>query len=172
MAQTEDVLRRVQETLGQLQSLMGEVAKEDRLNRENKIAPADRVVSDANSIDLRSRLLAAQTMLSVAAARDKVFGPGYFFDPAWHMLLELYIASCLDGEISTSALCIASRSPQTTGLRWIAVLEKDGLINKRSDQFDKRRTFIELSKNGLIRVERTLDLMIASQKLLNSQIRA
>jgi DNA-binding MarR family transcriptional regulator len=39
--------------------------------------------------------------------------------------------------------------PATTALRWISALEREGLIQKRSDPLDGRRAYVSLSTKGL-----------------------
>lgn len=80
--------------------------------------------------------------------RREFFCSGLFSDPAWDILLELYSAFLEQRRISVSALCDASEVPSTTGLRWIAALESEGLLYKTSDPFDGRRIYVNLSRNG------------------------
>jgi DNA-binding MarR family transcriptional regulator len=109
-----------------------------------------------------ARFRRARSWIYLNDAREKAFGVDFFADPAWHMLLDLYVAYRQRGRVSVSSLSIASRGPPTTGLRWIAVLERYGLIERTDDPFDKRRIFVSLTADGLKRVERTLDTAIAS----------
>ncbi|WP_235982175.1 helix-turn-helix domain-containing protein [Novosphingobium aerophilum] len=71
-----------------------------------------------------------------------------FTDPAWDMLLDLFIARGRGRSISITSLCIAGCVPATTGLRWIELLVSNGLANRRADETDGRRTFIEISDTG------------------------
>lgn len=81
--------------------------------------------------------------------REATFGEGLFADPAWDMLLHLYATYLERRRVSISSLQIASTSPSTTALRWIARLEERQLIMRCPDQLDARRIFIELSSQGL-----------------------
>ena len=81
--------------------------------------------------------------------RGKMFPQHLFADPAWDMLLELYAAELAQLRLSTSTLCGAATVPQTTALRWINTLEKEGLVSRRSDPTDRRRFFIRLSSEGV-----------------------
>jgi DNA-binding MarR family transcriptional regulator len=81
--------------------------------------------------------------------RDRLFGKADLFgEPAWDMLLDLFIAAEEGKQISVSSLCIASSVPQTTALRWIAILEAEALIMRTPDPIDARRVFLSLSKSG------------------------
>lgn len=82
--------------------------------------------------------------------REKFFNPNYFSgEAAWNMILDLAVARFEGKRISITSACIASGSPPTTALRWISVLERDGIINRECDFDDKRRTFLHLSDKGM-----------------------
>lgn len=94
----------------------------------------------------------------IAAAREEVrrrtdrrlvLGPDMLAEPAWDMMLDLYLAQAVDRHVAVSSLCIASGVPTTTALRWIRILEKDGLLVRERDRDDARRSFVKLS--GLAR---------------------
>ena len=71
-----------------------------------------------------------------------------FAEPAWDMLLELYSADVEGCEVPTSSLCIASTAASTTALRYIEMLERTGLIERRPSPRDNRVTLIRLSAQG------------------------
>lgn len=89
-----------------------------------------------------------RAILRARARRARFLSPKLFADPAWDMLLELYAAGLDQTTISISSLCIASGVPATTALRWIGVLTAEGLIERRSDPFDRRRVFVSLSSEA------------------------
>lgn len=80
--------------------------------------------------------------------RDRFFLKGLFADPAWDMLLDLYVSEISGQKVSVSSLCIASNVPSTTALRWIASLDCEGLVERSSDSRDRRRYFISLTNKG------------------------
>jgi hypothetical protein len=88
-------------------------------------------------------------VIRARANRVKCFKADLFADPAWDMLLELYAAQLGSKKISVSSLCIAASVPATTALRWMNILEREGLVVRRSDPKDGRRTFVHLSSVGL-----------------------
>jgi DNA-binding MarR family transcriptional regulator len=89
-----------------------------------------------------------RSVLKARRQRAKFFRPDLFADPAWDMLLELYATLLCDRRICVSALCEASDVPPTTALRWIRKLETEGLLIRRTDPFDGRRVWVELSVSG------------------------
>lgn len=78
--------------------------------------------------------------------REKLFEkPDLFGEPAWDILVDLFIAAEEGKRISVSSLCIAAAAPPTTALRWISILENGGLIERTSDALDARRFYLALS---------------------------
>jgi DNA-binding MarR family transcriptional regulator len=72
-----------------------------------------------------------------------------FSDPAWDFLLSLYTYK-LSGERCTIAdISRMTGIAYTTALRWVAELEKAGLLVKSTDKNDRRLVLIELSAVGL-----------------------
>ncbi|KQU56922.1 hypothetical protein ASG67_17535 [Sphingomonas sp. Leaf339] len=79
-----------------------------------------------------------------------------FGEPAWDMLLYLYVQGSENAATSTTALCDASCSPGTTALRWIAKLTEVGLIERHIDDADRRRHHVRLTVAGVQRVKEML----------------
>ena len=76
------------------------------------------------------------------------FFEGLLADPAWDILLDLLRAQLENEQVSVTSLCIAAAVPPTTGLRWIKLLEETGLIERRPDERDRRRSFLAISEDG------------------------
>lgn len=98
-------------------------------------------------------------------AQLQAFGHKLVGNPAWDMLIDLFLAQEAGKSISVSSLCIASNAPQTTALRWIDVLEKIGLIARASDPHDKRRANLTLTPAGSNRVVSCLAQMQSGDAL-------
>lgn len=87
-------------------------------------------------------------MLKARRARADFFGAELFADPAWDILLELHASNLAHRRMSVTDVCNASDVPATTALRWIRTLERGGLLQRRQDPHDGRRTFIELTETA------------------------
>ncbi len=82
--------------------------------------------------------------------RAKIFGDSELFgEPAWDILLDLYIAQAEDKPVSVSSACIGSAAPPTTGLRWLGVLADHGLVEREHDPDDQRRVLVRLTDKAL-----------------------
>ena len=80
--------------------------------------------------------------------RNQEFGGDLFSDPAWDILLELFISAEKGAPVSATSLCLDANIPQTTLLRWIRTLSERGLIERNADADDARRVFVSLTEEG------------------------
>lgn len=114
-----------------------------------EISPAD-----LNALNSGARRQAFAEMARIAYAkrrkRTTIFGdPELFGEPAWDILLDLYIAQVEEKSVSVSSACIGSASPPTTGLRWLGVLADQGLLEREHDPQDQRRVLVRLTEKAL-----------------------
>lgn len=71
-----------------------------------------------------------------------------FAEPGWDMLLELFASAIEQKRVTIGGLCSASNVPQTTALRWIDVLLREGLVTRRPDPLDGRRIHMEITPSA------------------------
>lgn len=109
-------------------------------------APADEARRAFNTEELTLGI--AKRLYRDRRRRADVFDADLFGEPAWDMLLDLYIAACEDRQVSTTSACIGANVPVATGLRWIQLLENQGLIARKADQRDARRVWVSLTANA------------------------
>ncbi|MCK9543952.1 MAG: winged helix DNA-binding protein [Novosphingobium sp.] len=81
--------------------------------------------------------------------REKHLPAALFGEPAWDILLDLFIAAGDDKQVFVSSACLAAHVPQTTALRRIQMLEDLGLVERQGDAGDNRRTIVRLTADGL-----------------------
>jgi hypothetical protein len=106
----------------------------------------------------RRYLRLAQEAYTQRRKRSEVFSnPDLFGEPAWDIMLDLYIAQATNKKISVTSACIASAVPSTTGLRWLTILINDGLVLREHDPQDNRRVFVRLSETGVTSMEQYFD---------------
>lgn len=80
--------------------------------------------------------------------RNELFDSDLFGEPAWDILLDLFIAAKEAKPISITSACIGAAAPSTTALRWLNILERQGLIEREGDARDLRRSFVRLTADG------------------------
>ncbi|MBV9931560.1 MAG: winged helix DNA-binding protein [Alphaproteobacteria bacterium] len=103
------------------------------------------------SVDLARRILAMRRL------RDRLLGE-FFAEPAWDILLDLYVQSHGGKVVTVSQLSLSTGAPATTALRWINKMAQEGLLTRRSDELDGRRVIVTLSARG----EEAMHLLLAS----------
>ncbi|WP_233996698.1 MarR family winged helix-turn-helix transcriptional regulator [Porphyrobacter sp. CACIAM 03H1] len=102
-----------------------------------------------------SHLVLARKIYALRRKRASIFGnPDLFGEPAWDILLDLYIAQGEGKQVSVSSACIGSAAPATTGLRWLSVLADQGLVVRENDPEDHRRVLVRLTGAGLTAMDR------------------
>lgn len=75
------------------------------------------------------------------------FGSAMFGEPAWDILLILYIEEDKN-RLQVSRLINASGSPATTGLRWLDYLESQQFVCRQKHPTDRRVELVELTDKG------------------------
>lgn len=106
----------------------------------------------SNLARLGRRLLADRQMRAeLFTGLDHLFG-----EPCWDMLLYLFSRPAIAGPITVTELGKGTRSPQTTIIRYLRALERSGIIVKRGDFHDRRKTFVSLTERGTNLMERYL----------------
>jgi DNA-binding MarR family transcriptional regulator len=88
--------------------------------------------------------------------RDRFFEEPPLSDAAWDMLLMLRCAQRSGAPLTVSSLATAGNSPQTTGLRWMGVLEERALIRRFPHPSDGRSSLVELTASAQISMDKYL----------------
>jgi DNA-binding MarR family transcriptional regulator len=90
----------------------------------------------------------AKTIYKSRRSREKFLDRSLIEEPAWDILLDIYSHQAEGKPLGVTSSCIAACVPATTALRWISVLEKQGIIERYADNIDKRRTYLRLTSDG------------------------
>lgn len=85
--------------------------------------------------------------------RERALPGDLLGEPAWDMLLDLYVQKARARPVSVHSLCIAAMVPPTTALRWIDKLLACGLVERRRCERDLRVVHIELTGRGMTAIE-------------------
>ena len=127
----------------------------DKCHEIEDISPP--MVNDDSQLFFDGRLRELQFLCGIAKSeyksrrfRDGLFKTeGLFSDPAWDILLDLFIAYVGGKGIAISSACIASCVPATTALRWIDALAFSGVVSRYPDPKDRRRSLLKLTPAGV-----------------------
>lgn len=133
-------------------------------------------LTSGNRLDPAPCLEVAQRLYENRRKRGAIIGKyDLFGEPAWDILLDLYIAYARGLKVSVSSACIGSAVPSTTALRWLGVLQEAGLIVRENDSNDHRRMLVRLSNEAIERMERffreTEGKCVGSERALQSDSR-
>jgi len=105
--------------------------------------------SDAILIELARQIYDARRQRFALKSCHDLFG-----EPAWDMLLDLFIAAHENRDVSVTSACLGSGVPPSTALRSLAVLQERGIIIREDDARDGRRTFVRISAAGFTEFSR------------------
>lgn len=92
--------------------------------------------------------LVAHRVYQSRRRRTRYLAPGLFGEPAWDILLDLFCARVHGKKARTTSVCLAARTPASTGLRWLGVLEEQGLIHRGGESDDRRARWVSLTDHG------------------------
>ena len=109
----------------------------------------------------------AEEMFRIRRLRDRQFGQELFADPAWDMLLDLYIQRSKGRQVSVTSICNASFVPGTTALRWLAIIQERGWVSRESDPNDRRRVYVGLTREGEVAIAQYLTSAARHIRLAN-----
>ena len=102
----------------------------------------------------------AENMYRLRRRRDALmaarFGGDIFSDPAWDIILDLYIHNSRNQDVSVTSVCSASMVPITTALRYITLLSERGLIERSKNPKDGRSYLLRLSPEAIRIIEELL----------------
>jgi len=101
---------------------------------------------EAKPREERPALALARSLIRSRAAAQAVFPADLFQDPAFDILLTVFVSDEEGHDMPISAAVTSGGTPMTTGLRWLSKLEKLGMICRRGDDFDKRKQYISLTE--------------------------
>jgi len=113
----------------------------------------------ASFSDEQSVLAFAKSLYAFRRRRNEFFGGMLFADPAWDILLELYIMRVANKPVRVKNACLASGVPATTALRWIGLLQEQGLIERSADTTDHRVRWVSLTDHAF----RTMHQLLSGQ---------
>ena len=88
--------------------------------------------------------------------RQSYFDSALFAEPAWDMMLDLFINKVRGARVSTTSLCLAAGVPHATGIRWIRTLREHGLLRRYRATDDARLMLIEITPKGYQLMRRCL----------------
>ena len=90
----------------------------------------------------------AQKIYLARRLREDLFGERLFSEPAWDIILHLYVQDYRGVKETVTSVCRSSCVPEATALRQVERLEDLGLLRRTSDSGDRRRRLVALTDEG------------------------
>lgn len=134
-------------------------------NQESRINSC----KNCNLSDAELAEFAKKIILTRQDQREVFKDLGAFNDPAWDILLDLFVSGVGGRIVSVTDATLAASVPTTTALRWVWYLEKADLIVRSRDRNDGRRIFVSLSDLGLSSMRRTISAIFSRLSSPNLQ---
>lgn len=132
----------------------------DVADQMENMAEAIRGLADASGgappIEAASLEHIADRILNQRKARTRFLPPSLFHEPAWEILLHLYLAQRQGRTVNIKHLTQAVEAPVTTAQRWVDALAHMKLIHRVTDTMDRRRTELTLTDTAIQAVENYL----------------
>lgn len=130
-------------TLDEMLAILRRLDKATPQNRAELTAPA------RDAPDHSQLVRVAKAAIRMREIQRKYLPASYFDEPALNILLDLYVAEAEGRTVYVNDACIASHTPTSTALRWIAVLVRDGFAERTRDAVDARRTILAITPEGI-----------------------
>lgn len=111
-------------------------------------ARADLFSGASTSMDRETLLSRARVVLNARRMREQYFNRIMFGEPAWDILLLLYISEQSAGRLTLSRLAEWIETPLTSVIRWVNFLEEERLVERQAHPTDRRTVFINLLEKG------------------------
>lgn len=130
------------------------------LRDDDSASPIRGIVGREDAVEIPHDLIRlAQRLQATREARATFFAPYMFGEPAWDVLLALYIAHGRGYPMKVTDLCFEAAAAPTTVIRWIDYLVENGHATKRGDKFDGRVTYVELTPRTALLLNQCLRRM-------------
>jgi DNA-binding MarR family transcriptional regulator len=133
---------------------------EEFASRADQVEP-DAVTAVSGTVD---RVAIARGITERRRLRRRFLPEDLFHEPAWDMLLALYVAQAEDRVMNVKTLVAAADAPVTTSQRWIDHLAKLRLVDRVTDPVDRRRIEVSLSIAGHEAIENYLAALGPSER--------
>jgi DNA-binding MarR family transcriptional regulator len=117
-----------------------------------------------------SLLAVARLWYLVRQARTDHFSPAMFGEPAWDILLVLYLKEAGSAAPTISGVARAAGIPVTTAFRWLDYLDEKHLIVRQRSSDDARALTVSLSDEGRKRLERYFADVLVSMAATRSEL--
>ena len=105
----------------------------------------------------------AESIIEARRRRAEIFNPAMFGEPAWELLLTLFVMDREGPRLTIGRLAQVAGIKLTTALRWLEYLEDQAFVRREQHPTDARTAFIELTDKA----RETLRLYLSGTRTAN-----
>lgn len=102
----------------------------------------------------------ARQILVGRKQRERFFDPILFSNPAWDILLNLYVADADGRPVNVLESCTASAVPQGVALRWLGYLQQEEMVIETTSPTHSRQTLVRLSEQARLAISSYLGSLV------------
>lgn len=84
-------------------------------------------------------------------------------ETAWDILLDIFAKRAAGIPVSFNSTCLATKVPIAEAVRWISILEAEGLVFRRRDRKDRSCIWLDLTDPGMERMCAHFRAILADQ---------
>lgn len=137
------------------QTILNEIRIESGCDAFAVECPAPRT-REATALETAERAFSERRQRGAHFENNQIFG-----EPAWDILLDLYIHQARNELVSMKSAIVGSGASMSTAVRWLEVLDKEGLIFFEYDPSDAMRGLLRLTPEGYESITRYLEAIAA-----------
>ena len=135
----------------------GDIEAATRLVHSLELLAEQPRASNANEPSQQQLVKLAKRIRDMRKARTRFFDIDLFGEPAWDIILALYLSDAEGYRLKVTDLVNESQATASTALRWIDRLQELGLITRRENPLDRRSQFLEMPADGLRKITALLE---------------
>jgi predicted Rossmann fold nucleotide-binding protein DprA/Smf involved in DNA uptake len=94
--------------------------------------------------------------------RDEALGSALFGEPAWDLLLQLFVARAEQRPVSIMSVSIAAGLSRESVLAWVSRLEEHGLVERLGRDTSEQLMVVAITNDGFARMTRLFGPEIVS----------
>lgn len=143
-----EIIDHIVVTSSQSRRIFQTVSKTDSKRRSNAHRLKEGAASHVNRVDIADRKILENAKLTVRRRilrRQLMGSPDLFGEPAWDMLIDLFIHECEGRSISASSLCTTTALSVSSAGRVLHKLCDAEIAYRTGDPNDGRRQFVRLA---------------------------
>lgn len=144
-------VRRLAEKIEAAQAILEEIRKESGCDAFSERAVAS-LARQETALQTAERAQGERRKRAEHFRNQQMFG-----EPAWDILLDLYIHQVRNEQTTVKRATVGPVATAGTTLRWLQVLDAEGLIFFEADPTDEERRLLRLTPEGYESITRYLE---------------